>query len=67
MVTYSEDEYYAMLSQFPLDYGDAPFCVIDRVAGLEEWAKCKAAILRWVAEQDEEHDQLARDQEDGVE
>lgn len=66
---YTEQNYYDLLSEMPLDYGphEGIGAVIDNVAGLEEWAACKAAILRWVAEQDEEHDQLARDEEHGIE
>lgn len=59
---YTENDYYDMLSERPLDYGEyAP--VIDSVASMIEWKRCKAAILRWVAEQDAEYDSLAEQQE----
>lgn len=56
----TEDDYYNHIVAV-LDYdGGEENPLIDHVAGHDEWAMCKRALLRWIAKQDAEYDEMAR-------
>lgn len=57
---YSEDEFYEFVE-------DGMEQAIDRVASHSEWAACKRAIARWIEKIDGEYDQIARNEEHGIE
>jgi hypothetical protein len=62
--TPTEEDYYRhVVAQ--LEEDDNP--LMDHVAGLAEWAKCRRALLRFIAEQDAQYDEIARNQEQGLE
>lgn len=55
---FTENEYFEMVDaclDSPLDALTYQLAYpLDKVAGREEWARFKAALLRWLAEKDEE-------------
>ncbi len=62
MDDYTEDAYYNHIVAQLEDDDDA---LLGHVASFREWTRCKAALLRWIAKVDVEHDELAQDQEFG--
>lgn len=68
--SYTEEHYYDMIDESlnePTDARQWPYYALDCVASPQEWQRFKAAMTRWMAEKDREHqeayDQNALEQE----